>query len=133
MNDEAHVRDRGHRSGTSTVDTRSPDSSDGRVYAAPFARVWDAMHSEIARRRRWSVIHSDESLGVLTAVCKTLIPGEFSHLTVWVRLDEYALTRVDIRSTSRSRLGLPGGNRRRVQSLVSCLDDRLGDGTRVRP
>ncbi|MGW8281837.1 MAG: hypothetical protein ACWGON_00945 [Gemmatimonadota bacterium] len=133
MNDEAQVRDRGNRSGTSTVDTRSPDSPDSRVYAAPFARVWDAMHSEITRRRRWRVIHSDEGLGVLTAVCRTLIPGESIHLTVWVRLDEYALTRVDVRSTSRSRFGLPGGDRRRVQSLVTCLDDRLGDGTRVRP
>lgn len=132
MNDEAQVRDRGSGSGISTVDTRSPDSPDSRVYAAPFARVWDALHSEIHRRRRWKVIHSDEGLGVLTAVCGSLIPREFSHLTVWVRLDEYALTRVDVRSTSRSRLGLPGGDRRRIQSLVSCLDDRLGEGTRVR-
>lgn len=132
MKDEAQLRDRGGGPGITTVDTRTPDSPDSRVYAAPFARVWDALHSEIARRRRWKVVHSDEGLGVLTAVCGTLLPGESSHLTVWVRLDEYALTRVDIRSSSRNRLGLPGGDRRRVQSLVSCLDDRLGEESRVR-
>ena len=132
MNDEVHARDSGTRPGTATVDTRLAGSPDSRVYAAPFAHVWDALHTEISRRRLWTVVHSDEDLGILTAVCKTLLPWEVGHLTVWVRLDEYALTRVDVRSTCRTNLALPGGNRRRVQALVSSLDDQIGTGTRVR-
>jgi hypothetical protein len=77
-------------------------------------------------------VHSDEELGLLTAVCRTLLPWELGHLTVWVRLDENGLTRVDVRSTSRSSLALPGGNRRRVQAIVSRLDSQLGSKTRVR-
>ena len=132
MNDEALARDGGPGAGASTVDTRLTGSPDGRVYAAPFARVWDSLHTEIARRRMWTVVHSDEELGLLTAVWKTPLPWEIGHLTVWVRLDEYALTRVDIRSTSRTKFVLPGGNRRRVQALVSGLDGQLGNRTRVR-
>ena len=131
MNDESHGRDGGTRPGTATVDTRLTGSPDSRIYAAPFARVWDSLHAEISRRRMWTVVHSDEELGLLTAVCRTLLPWEVGHLTVWVRLDEYALTRMDVRSTCRTNLTLPGGNRRRVQALVSSLDDQLGDGTRV--
>ena len=132
MNDEVHARDGGTRPGVATVDTRLTGSPDSRVYAAPFAHVWDALHAEISRRRLWTVVHSDEDLGILTAVCRTLLPWEVGHLTVWVRLDEYALTRVDVRSSCRTNLALPGGNRRRVQALVSSLDDQIGTGTRVR-
>jgi len=132
MNDATDDRDDGTRSGAATVDTRLTGSPDSRVYAAPFARVWDSLHAEISRRRMWTVVHSDEDLGILTAVCKTLLPWEVAHLTVWVRLDEYALTRVDVRSSCRTKLALPGGNRRRVQALVSSLDDQMGNSTRVR-
>ena len=132
MNDAGHARPGGPRPGAATVDTRHTGSPDSRVYAAPFAHVWDALHAEISRRRRWTVVHSDEDLGLLTAMCRTLLPWDVGHLTVWVRLDEYALTRVDVRSTCRTNLALPGGNRRRVLALVSSLDEQLGTGTRVR-
>ena len=114
-----------------TIDTRDSDSPWGRVYASPFARVWDALHEEIRGRRNWSLVHSDEELGLVTATCRSWRPWEVSHLTVWVRLDENALTRVDIRSWCRSSWTLPGGNRRRLRSLVSRLDRRLGVGARV--
>ena len=132
MNDAGHARHGGARPGAATVDTRHTGSPDSLVFAAPFAHVWDALHAEISRRRLWSVVHSDEDLGLLTAVCRTLLPWDVGHLTVWVRLDEHALTRVDIRSTSRTNFTLPGGNRRRVQALISSLDDQIGTGTRVR-
>ena len=45
--------------------SRLAGSPDSRVYAAPFARVWDALHEEFSERRRWSVVHSDEELGLL--------------------------------------------------------------------
>ena len=114
-----------------TMDTRDSDSPWGRVYASPFARVWDALHEEIRGRRYWSLVHADEELGLLTATCRSWRPWEVSHLTVWVRLDENALTRVDMRSWCRSSWALPGGNRRRVRALVSRLDRRLGENTRV--
>jgi hypothetical protein len=129
---EVQVRTGSSRPGAATIDTRITGSPDSRVYAASFARIWDALHDEISRRRRWVVIHSDEDLGLLTAVCGTLLPWEIGHLSVWVRLDEYGLTRVDVRSTSRSTLALPGGNRRRVQAIISSLDNQLGPGARVR-
>lgn len=113
------------------LDTRDSDSPWGRVYASPFARVWDALHEEIRSRRHWSLVHSDEELGLLTATCRSWHPWEVSHLTVWVRLDENALTRVDTRAWCRSGWGLPGGNRRRVRALVSRLDKRLGESMRV--
>jgi hypothetical protein len=113
------------------IDTRGSDSPWGRVYAAPFARVWDALREEIGDRRGWSLVHADEELGLLTATCRSWHPWEVSHLTVWVRLDENALTRVDVRSWCRSGWSLPGGNRRRVRALVSRLDRRLGESTRV--
>ena len=129
---EVQVPTGGSSPGAATIDTRITGSPESRVYAAPFARIWDALHDEISRRRRWMVIHSDEDLGLLTAVCRTLLPWEIGHLSVWVRLDEYGLTRVEVRSTSRSKLALPGGNRRRVRAIVSALDNQLGSGARVR-
>jgi hypothetical protein len=118
-------------SAAETIDTRDSTSPWGRVYAAPFAAVWDALHEEIGSRRRWALVHSDEELGLLTATCRSWRPWEVSHLTVWVRLDENALTRVDTRAWSRSGWTLPGGSRRCVRALVSRLDQRLGKSTRV--
>jgi len=118
-------------SAAETVDTRDSDSPWARVYASPFARVWDALHEEIRSRRHWSLVHSDEELGLLTATCRSWRPWEVSHLTVWVRLDDNALTRVDTRAWCRSGWALPGGNRRRVRALVSRLDKRLGESMRV--
>jgi hypothetical protein len=103
----------------------------GRVYAAPYARVWDILHDEIVRRRLWSVVHSDEDLGLLTAICRSWLPGEIGHLTVWVRLDDNALTRVDVRAWRRPGIGLPGGNMRRARAIVACLDRKLGREARV--
>jgi len=116
---------------TETIDTRRPESPEGRTYAAPYARVWDALHEEIERRRLWSVVHSDEELGLLTAVCRSWLSRQTSHITVWVRLDENALTRVDVRSWTRPGICFPGGNRRRVQEIIAGLDRMLGRETRV--
>ncbi|MCL7926984.1 MAG: hypothetical protein M8841_04265 [marine benthic group bacterium] len=113
-------------SGTDSIDTRHPGSPLGRVYAAPYARVWDVLHDEINRRRLWSVVHSDEDLGLLTAVCRSWLPGEVGHITVWVRLDDNALTRVDVRAWRRPGVGLPGGSKRRVRTIVAGLDRKLG-------
>jgi hypothetical protein len=101
------------------------------LYASPFARVWDALHDEIEGRRHWSVVHADEELGLLTVLCGSFLPGPVGHLTVWVRLDDNALTRVDSRAWSRSGRGLPGRSGRLVRALISGLDRRLGVDTRV--
>lgn len=128
---EATARPGGSTSGTATIDTRYADSDWGRVYASPFANVWDGLHDEIKAHRHWSVVHSDEELGLVTAVCRSWLPWEVGHLTVWVRLDENALTRVDTRAWCRAGWTFPGGNNRRVRALVSGLDRRLGRNTRV--
>ncbi|MEJ2481835.1 MAG: DUF1499 domain-containing protein [Gemmatimonadota bacterium] len=117
--------------GTEAIDTRRPDSLSGRVYAAPYARVWDLLHDEIDGRRLWSVVHSDEGLGLLTAVCRSWLPWNVGHLTVWVRLDENALTRVDVRSWSRRGIGFPGVDRRRVRAVIAGLDRGLGREARI--
>ncbi len=132
MNREITARSKAEGSRPTSVDTRHDESVRGRVYAASFARVWDALIAEISGRRSWTLVHSDEELGLLTAVCRSVVPRELGHLTVWVRLDENALTRVDARSMSRSSFSWPGGDRRRVEALVAGLDRRLGSDTRVR-
>ena len=118
-------------SGTDSIDTRHPGSPMGRVYAAPYARVWDLLHQEIDGRRLWSVVHSDEELGLLTAVCRSWLPWQIGHITVWVRLDDNALTRVDVRAWRRPGTGFPGGSRRRVRAIVTGLDRKLGRDARI--
>ena len=132
MSREDSAREGTAGSGAISVDTRHDGSLRGRVYAASFADVWDALLTEVSGHRSWTLVHSDEDLGLLTAVCRRVLPRETGHLTVWVRLDENALTRVDVRSMSRSAIGRAGGDRRRVEALMSRLDRRLGGSARIR-
>jgi hypothetical protein len=115
-----------------SVDTRHVEGPPGRTYSAPFARVWDVLHQEIRRRRRWTLVHSDEEMGLLTVTCRPILPRGLDDLTVWVRLDENGLTRVDMRSVARWSRGDLGVNSRRVAGLTSRLDQALGPGVRVR-
>jgi hypothetical protein len=113
------------------ADTRRPDGPVGRTYAAPFAHVWDALLAEIRRRKRWTLVHADEGLGLLTVICRRLLPRGLDDLTVWVSLDENGLTRVDLRSMARSGRSDFGANERRVRDLTKQLDRALGPRARV--
>lgn len=113
-------------------DTRASAGPEGRTYAAPFAAVWDCLEAEIGARRNWQLVHADEERGLFTVICRTLIPPGTDDLSVWVRLDEFGLTRVDVRSSSRGSRRDFGANQRRVTSLIRSLDASLGPGNRVR-
>ena len=113
------------------MDTRSPAGPEGRVYAVPFARVWDCLVSLVAERSRWDLVHQDEDLGLITVACRGVLPGRTDDLTIWVRLDVNGLTSVDVRSESRLRRGL-GAGERRVRDVLARLDHDLGAEARVR-
>lgn len=120
-----------HRLLTENVaDTRASRGPSGRTYTAPFARVWDAIMKDIRTRRRWELVHADEELGIVTARCRTFL-GFVDDLTIWVGLDENALTRVEARSRSRRGKGDLGKNRRRLRGFFDRLEDALGPSARV--
>lgn len=113
------------------IDTRAGGGPEGRIYTVPFAEVWDAATADIRGRRGWEIVHADEERGLLTVVCRSRLRRRTDDLSVWVRLDEYGLTRVDARAGSREGRVTPGANRRRVVELLEALDAALGPGTRV--
>lgn len=122
-----------HRWLTENVaDTRSEDGPSGRLYAVPFARVWDALLAEIRARPRWELAHQDEELGLITVRCRSRIFRLVDDLTIWVELDEDGLTRVDARSASRVGKGDLGVNRRRLLRLLRALDRNVGPEARLR-
>ena len=113
------------------ADTRLPDGPDGRLYpTVPFARAWDAVMGEVGRNRSWSLVHSDEELGILTIACRTPVLGFTDDLTVWVSLDANGFTRVEARSASRAGRGDMGVNRRRLIRLMKRVDRAVGAGDR---
>ncbi len=114
------------------ADTRAPGGPAGRVYAAPFARVWDEILAQVASRRRWSLVHQDEELGIISVTCRSPLFHWVDDLTVWVTLDDNALTRVDARSRARVGRGDLGVNRRRIEALLHALDRAVGPGARLR-
>ena len=131
MNPQAHTPPLdGHRQ--QVADTRATAGPGGRTYAAPFANVWDRLEAEIGARRGWTLVHADEERGLFTVVCRNLVPPGTDDLSVWVRLDEFGLTRVDMRSSARGGRRDFGTNQRRVASLIRALDKALGPGHRVR-
>lgn len=115
-----------------TADTRTVGVPRGRLYAAPFARVWDALLSRIRSRPRWELAHQDEERGQITVRCRSLVFRFVDDLTIWVELDENGQTRVDARSASRVGRGDFGVNRRRLVRLFEELDRQVGPETRLR-
>ena len=118
----------GHVDGPIAVDTRSPAGPRGRVYAVPFAGVWDCLVSDLAARNRWDLVHRDEDLGLITVACRGWLRGRADDVTIWVRLDANGLTRVDVRTESRRGAG---AGERRIRDLFDRLDQALGREARV--
>ncbi len=105
------------------ADTRTDSGPEGRLYTSvPFARVWDGVLREVARKKRWSLVHADEELGIVTVTCRTPVLRFTDDLTVWVSLDRNGFTRLDARSESRVGRGDFGVNRRRIERLLRRID-----------
>lgn len=107
------------------ADTRRPGPPDGRRYAVPFARVWEELRAIIRSRRGWTLEHTDETNGLLTVTCRSLILRAVDDLAVWVSLDRQGFTCVEARSRARSGRGDLGVNRRRIERLLRELDRRV--------
>ena len=114
------------------ADTRAPDGPECRLYAAPFAEVWDSLLDLIHQRRRWELVHADEELGLMTVTCTAPVVRLRDDLTIWVSLDENGLTRLEARSESRVGRGDLGVNRRRIERLLRRLDQTVGRAVRLR-
>ena len=108
----------------------------GRVYALPYARVWQAVEDEAAAMPRWSVGRIDGRAGVLGAEARTRMWRFVDDVEVHVSLDLHGWTRVDVRSTSRMGGADLGTNARRIARFLHRLDARLhrdGEGTEPQP
>jgi uncharacterized protein (DUF1499 family) len=93
--------------------------------------VWDAVAAEIDAQRGWELVHADEERGLFTVVCRSRLRRSTDDLSVWVRLDEYGLTLLDVRVGSRQGRPSPGSNERRIDALLEAVDEALGPGARV--
>ena len=97
----------------------------GRTYAISFDRVWNAC-LELARRTRgWHILQVDDLPGFIRIRCTTLVFNFVDDLEIRVRLDENALTRVDLCSRSRKGWSDLGVNARRIGRFIRRLDRRL--------
>ena len=98
----------------------------GRTYMVPFAKVWDEIISMIEKHPRWKVLRADEGAGLIHAEAKTLVFRFVDDVRFKLKLDDNALTRVDMWSASRKGKGDLGTNARRIGSFCRELDRRLG-------
>jgi len=109
----------------------SADAADrrlvGRTYAIPFAHVWDAALDLVrGELPRWHARWWDEEEGVIQALTRGHLSRRASDVVIRIGLDELAQTRVDLRSTSRSRqLGDFGSNTRLIGAFIAALDRKL--------
>ncbi len=98
----------------------------GRTYLVPFATVWDEILSMIESHPRWTLIRADEGTGLIHAEARTLVFRFVDDVRFKLKLDQNALTRVDMWSASRSGRGDLGTNTRRIGRFYRDLDKRLG-------
>jgi uncharacterized protein (DUF1499 family) len=100
----------------------------GRTYVIPFARVWDEIIEMIESRSRWTLISADEGTGLIHAEARTFVFRFVDDVRFKLKLDQNALTRVDMWSASRAGRGDLGTNARRIRRFYRQLDRRLGVG-----
>lgn len=97
----------------------------GRTYLVPFATVWDEILSMIESGPRWKLIRADEGTGLIRAEATTRVFGLVADVRFKLKLDQDALTRVDMWSASRKGKGDLGNNARRIGRFYRNLDRRL--------
>ncbi len=114
---------------TNRVET-DPGSDDprliGRTYAIPYEAVWRSCIKLVRERSGWQMLQSDDLVGFIRVRCTTPVFRHEHDLEIRIRLDEHALTRVDLRSHSRTRHADLGANARRVGRFARKLDESLG-------
>lgn len=98
----------------------------GRTYFVPFAIVWDEIIAMIREHPRWRLIKADEGSGLIHAEAKTLVLRLVDDVRLKLKLDDNALTRVDMWSASRVGRADLGANARRIARFYRELDTRLG-------
>ncbi|MXW10451.1 MAG: DUF1499 domain-containing protein [Gammaproteobacteria bacterium] len=131
LNQELSFTDRLKRALVATTSRTSADATDrrlvGRTYAIPFAQVWEAALDLVrGELPRWHARWWDEEEGVIHALTRGRLSRRASDVVIRVGLDEQAQTRVDLRSTSRSKgLGDFGSNTRLIGAFVAALDRKL--------
>ena len=114
-----------------TTSRTSADATDrrlvGRTYAIPFAQVWEAALDLVrGELPRWHARWWDEEEGVIHALTRGRLSRRTSDVVIRIRLDVQAQTRVDLRSTSRSRgLGDFGSNTRLIGTFIGALDRKF--------
>ena len=77
---------------------------------------------------RWELLHSDDLAGMIQVLCTTPVFRFKDELEIRVRLDENALTRVDVQSRSMTGRRDFGVNTRRIGRFLLRLDKLLGAG-----
>jgi uncharacterized protein (DUF1499 family) len=97
----------------------------GRTYVIPFARVWDEIIEMIESAPRWTLVSADEGTGLIHAEARTLVFRFVDDIRFKLKLDQNALTRVDMWSASRVGRGDLGTNARRIRRFFRHLDRRL--------
>lgn len=97
----------------------------GRTYLVPFAKVWDEILAMIETDPRWKLVRADEGTGLIRAEATTRWLGFVDDVRFKIKLDQNALTRVDMWSASRRGKGDFGTNARRIARFYRDLDRRL--------
>lgn len=119
---------RGTTSGGGTrTDPRATDPRLwGRTYAIPFARVWDAAKSLAdGGLRQWTMERNDDREGVIEAVSLTWLRRKPDQVTVTIRLDENAQTRVDLRCVRAEGASSRRRHPRLIDAFLTALDREL--------
>ena len=124
------LRDRLGRAPTTNRAETDPRSDDrrlvGRTYAIPFDQVWTACLHLVERRRHWTLLEANDVEGYVKVECQSLFFKFIDDLEIRIGLDEHAMTRVDVKSTSRKGKADLGTNARRIGRLLRRLDRKLG-------
>jgi hypothetical protein len=104
----------------------------GRTYAIPFEQVWQAARQLAGGGLRgWKTLESDDYEGVIRAESRTLIFRFLDEVTITIRLDDDAQTRVDMQSRSRKGGVDFGTNARRIGKFFRALDQKLNARNRL--
>jgi uncharacterized protein (DUF1499 family) len=98
----------------------------GRTYMVPFATVWDEIIGMITESKRWELVRANEDKGMIGFEATTPVFRFVDDVRIKVKLDQNALTRVDMWSHSRKGRGDLGVNARRIHRFFRDLDRRLG-------
>ena len=100
----------------------------GRTYAIPYEAVWRSCMTLVQKRSGWRILKSDDLAGFIRVRCARRFFRLEDDLEIRIGLDEHGLTRVDLRSRSRTDGWDLGVNARRVGRFSKKLDESLGAG-----